>query len=89
MEMEEFLVWLLAGELENFRAVSVMVLAVAEGLQKAGVLIRTGGEKTYESEPLVTYEQKDELSGPFATLGTSRDSSHVKRGIGNRAQQIA
>jgi hypothetical protein len=88
-EMEDFLFWLLAGEHGIFKAVSVMVFAVAKGLQKAGVSIRTDGERVYESEPLVSYEKKDELLGPFTDLGTGGDPSHFKRGIGNRAQQIA
>ena len=90
-EMEEmylFLVWLLQGESPDFRAISATTVAVADSLRKAGVHLRTRGERRYESEPMVSYVKESYRSMNFRlenhnSLFGPRDNLII------RAQQVS
>jgi hypothetical protein len=92
-EMEDFLVWLLEGSSSNFKATSVIVFSAAVAIGKAGVKLRTEGERTYETEPFVYYVENHDKLGNFPFLcnlqNEFNDPFSLKRGIGSMDQQIA
>jgi hypothetical protein len=82
-EMEDFLVWLLEGKSCGFEALSIAVFALAVGLGKVGVKLRTEGQQVYETEPVVRYVEGSDGSNLFF------NSFSARHGIGSPAQQIA
>ena len=93
-EMKDFVIWLMEGKSNTFRALSAMTFAVADSIRQAKVKLRTKGERTYETEPLVLYVQEggvDQTSGiPWIRHYSEYDDPFkLKRGIESKAQQIA
>jgi hypothetical protein len=91
-EMGSFLVWLMKGESNAFEAFSVDTFAVAAALQATGVLLRTEGQRGYETEPFVTYCDK---SDPV-DIGLSKhhpseyeDPLRLRRGKRRIVQQVS
>jgi hypothetical protein len=73
--MVEFLVWLMAGEQNDFGAISATVYAVGEAIAEAGIHLRAGGERQFEGQPLVHYvSSQDGLRG-LKNMKYFRDST--------------
>ena len=88
-EMKGFLVWLMADQGYDLSIVSATVFSIAESMRKAGVHIRTGGERRYESEPIVRYVQ---ILGPIDTFKDPLETGNpfqARKGLQVRAQQVS
>lgn len=88
-EMKGFLVWLMAGQGHDLSIVSATVFSIAESMRKSGVHLRTGGERRYESEPIVRYVK---TSGPVDTFQDPlemEDPFQSRKGLQLRAQQVS
>lgn len=88
-EMEGFLIWLLAENTNATRVVSATVFSTAEWLRKAGLHIKTEGERLYETEPIVFFEKKLQSLGGFLEISGICDRTSPSRGFQSRAQQIS
>lgn len=88
-EMKGFLVWLMAGQGHDLSIVSATVFSIAESMHKAGVHLSTGGERRYESEPIVRYVQ---TAGPIDTFMDPlemEDPFQARKDLQLRAQQVS
>ena len=84
-EMQGFLVWLLGARSSDRPLLSAMVYGAACALEKLGMQLRTGGERVYEAEPMVSYAESAE-----ARFRPKNESLWRKRrGRRNMALQIA
>jgi len=91
-EMENFLVWLLEGKSNDFKAMSSMVFAVAVAISKVGVKLRTEGRRSYEAEPFIHYVESNSILDDTLLSNQASESGDPfsqRRGIGHKAQQIA
>jgi hypothetical protein len=89
-EMESFLVWLLKGKSNDYSALSAIVFAVAVAIEKAGVKLRTDGERSYETEPFVHYSESHlNLSGVDGHASEAREHFRLENSVIGRSQQIA
>ena len=88
-ELKGFLVWLLADQNHDLSILSATVFSIAESMSKAGVHLSTGGERRYESEPIVRYVQMPGPVDVFKHLLEIEDSFQVRKGLQLRAQQVS
>jgi hypothetical protein len=91
MEMTQFLVWVMSGNGNDFKMISATNFAVAEALARAGVRLRTKGDRTHEMEPVVHYvsDQGDLESNLHHHRAEYDDPVSFPRGLASRAQQIS
>lgn len=56
VEMRQFLIWLMKEKHDHhFRAISLDVYALADGIQSVGVHLKIDGPRTFDTEPIVEY----------------------------------
>ncbi len=88
-EMKGFLVWLMADQGCDLKIISATVFSIAESMRKAGVHLRTDGERRYESEPIVRYARIpipiDMLKKPLEM----EDSFQARKSLRLMAQQVS
>ena len=88
-EVKNFLVWLMADQGHDLSIVSATVFSIAESMRKSGVHLRTGGERRYESEPIVRYVQNPGPIDTFEHPLRMEDRFRARQGLQVRAQQVS
>ncbi|KAK4695415.1 hypothetical protein P7C71_g2334, partial [Lecanoromycetidae sp. Uapishka_2] len=88
-EMGSLLVWLMADKGNELNIVSSIVYSIADWMRSAGVHLNAGGERCYESEPVVKYVKSHGPIDIFKDPTEMADSLHARKGVHTRAQQVS
>lgn len=88
-EMKGFLVWLMADQGCDLKVISATVFSIAESMRKAGVHLRTDGERRYESEPIIRYARIVGSVDTFKDSLETEDSFQARKGLQLMAQQVS